>query len=573
MADNATATLGIEVKAKGTEETKRSLDGVDQSVNKLADSTKKLGNSPPFPPLWPPDKPPIPPDAPQKVSALSKAFDFMRGVFSGASAELSRGRAVHSLYAAAAGQTTEAVVRTASATHGLRGAMETLRPVLAGAGVQLGGFGGLLGAARAGFGGLAIAIGGGLLASIERVNESTETLRKRFTAVSGNNKQFEQLKQIARDTGASISDLASVTQTLNGALERGQTGRWVGDLSQINQNSTLAAKSLADLSKAAGADFGAVSDALKGVLNNGKLTEQVFIGIARANEAVALGIAKAFHYPTIAAFAERLKLMPADARELKGALEAMAPTFADAASKANTLSAAIGKVKQGINDVSEALGGKFVSTTISAFGTFLSWVAKGITELGKLQQAALNFRFPQGTQVGSLGKVADIVANAQGKNGPSFQQGDTSGSSTLFEGGASGGFGPPPGSVTAPSSGGFVEPPNSITGQQFMGEEFIGAFASGGSFMVGGAGGTDSKRIAMNVTPGERVTVTPPQQGASPGIMLLQQLVSSILAAQQGQQSGQRPILQNFVFPNVTQAQPFLAAAAQIKRASLRALI
>lgn len=44
-----------------------------------------------------------------------------------------------------------------------------------------------------------------------------------------------------------------------------------------------------------------------------------------------------------------------------------------------------------------------------------------------------------------------------------------------------------------------------------------GKFATGGSFTVPGAGGLDTKRIAMDVNPGERVKVEPPQYGAGFG--------------------------------------------------------
>lgn len=45
-------------------------------------------------------------------------------------------------------------------------------------------------------------------------------------------------------------------------------------------------------------------------------------------------------------------------------------------------------------------------------------------------------------------------------------------------------------------------------------------FATGGSFMVGGAGGTDSQTVAFRATPGERVTVQTPGQQANGGGMV-----------------------------------------------------
>lgn len=58
-------------------------------------------------------------------------------------------------------------------------------------------------------------------------------------------------------------------------------------------------------------------------------------------------------------------------------------------------------------------------------------------------------------------------------------------------------------------------PPAAI-GSYAAADKGLFGFASGGSFMVGGSGGTDSQPVAFRATPGERVTVeTPEQQAAS----------------------------------------------------------
>jgi len=44
-------------------------------------------------------------------------------------------------------------------------------------------------------------------------------------------------------------------------------------------------------------------------------------------------------------------------------------------------------------------------------------------------------------------------------------------------------------------------------------------FASGGSFPVGGTGGTDSQLVQFRASPNERVTVSGPGQSAAPGIV------------------------------------------------------
>lgn len=56
---------------------------------------------------------------------------------------------------------------------------------------------------------------------------------------------------------------------------------------------------------------------------------------------------------------------------------------------------------------------------------------------------------------------------------------------------------------------------NGFSGNAFPDEIQAGAFASGGSFVVGGAGGTDSQKVTFNATPGEVVTIATPDQAAS----------------------------------------------------------
>lgn len=69
----------------------------------------------------------------------------------------------------------------------------------------------------------------------------------------------------------------------------------------------------------------------------------------------------------------------------------------------------------------------------------------------------------------------------------------------------------------------------------FAGDLFSGfnlpGFATGGSFMVGGSGGTDSKLVAFKATPGERVDVrTPGQQRATSGATIVQNFTFALPA-------------------------------------------
>lgn len=62
-----------------------------------------------------------------------------------------------------------------------------------------------------------------------------------------------------------------------------------------------------------------------------------------------------------------------------------------------------------------------------------------------------------------------------------------------------------------------------LFGGLFTGGSDMGGFASGGSFNVAGAGGTDSQRVSFWATPGERVTVTPPGQPGG-GVTIVQHM-------------------------------------------------
>lgn len=87
-----------------------------------------------------------------------------------------------------------------------------------------------------------------------------------------------------------------------------------------------------------------------------------------------------------------------------------------------------------------------------------------------------------------------------------------------------------------------------------MGSLGLPNFATGGEFMVGGAGGTDSQTVAFRATPGERVSITPPGgrspasetpvvQAQMPGIKILNVLDPSLVADALGSAEGEKLIL------------------------------
>lgn len=73
----------------------------------------------------------------------------------------------------------------------------------------------------------------------------------------------------------------------------------------------------------------------------------------------------------------------------------------------------------------------------------------------------------------------------------------------------------------------------------FFAERFGPGFASGGSFRVGGSGGTDSQRVGFMATPGEQVNVTRPGEGGGQvNVQIINQVPQAEVTVQRGGSSG-----------------------------------
>ena len=83
-----------------------------------------------------------------------------------------------------------------------------------------------------------------------------------------------------------------------------------------------------------------------------------------------------------------------------------------------------------------------------------------------------------------------------------------------------------------------------IQGTQYQGAQYEGGFQTGGNFMVGGAGGPDSQRVAFDATPGERVTIeTPDQQSQSGAVQIINVLDPRVIDQYLSSPAGVRRVL------------------------------
>ena len=153
----------------------------------------------------------------------------------------------------------------------------------------------------------------------------------------------------------------------------------------------------------------------------------------------------------------------------------------------NTLDAGIErsflKLNREFTDTASQVEDVFTNAFSSAEDALTDFVKTGKLEFGSLIDSLLNDLIRLSIQQTVLAPLSSALSGFGG-----------------FGGGGGGLVGPP-----APGGGGLFGGIGDFFGGLF-------GFASGGSFKVGGAGGTDSQLVAFKATPNERVTIETPSQ-------------------------------------------------------------
>lgn len=487
MADDTVASLGIEVHTSGAKEASQDLDKLDASAKKVAQSTKDLGNASQQSTAGIKAAASAQSELVKNTTATGQAMsglarvwqnirDFGSGLFSGMASEY--------------GILRSETVKTTASTHEFRAAIHTLDPILVSAGAGMGNLGAFAMAARAGIVGLGIAIVGGFLAAIASAGEKLEVMQKNLNALSGRGSQnFQDISKAARETGTSIDLLSSIVQSLDRGLRNTQTSKWIGDLTNLGFATGQVAKVVADLVKVTGADEGAVKQFFGSIANSGKLTLQTFDALEEKSPAFAKMISEAFHAGSVQQFREQIASTPPTIQQLNVALSQYSGTAAEAARNSQGLSSELGRIKQAWNDTADSLSkagfGQIIINSLQAInamlvqssGGFSTWADADIRDINRVI-AALD---------GLLAKLASAIAYmAQVAQSSSLNLSYTSG-------------GVP--TDTGPS----FQAPLDTTDEN----SFYGGYATGGSFVVGGNGGTDTTRVSFMATKGELVTITP----------------------------------------------------------------
>lgn len=468
--------------------------------------------------------------------------------------------AVGAAAAAAAGS----VRGKAAAMSDLDRAAQRMGPVL---NQFAGGLGAVLAAsnaARGGLIGLGAVAGGAAIYGLAKVGDEVSRSEKLFEGLTGSASSgktaLQAAEKAARDSGIGLNvltsslqkaiqgqqDFASKTVIYSNSTDKAgkdaaHLGEIWGSLGKIIQASGGTAEEAAAILDAVGSSF----------QKTGTLTADALQKILNTSPAVALKLSQVFGHDTVKKFRDELANVPLKLEDFINRLDQLKPKI-DALKWDPTIEQSIRDVQRAwvslVQEISKAGGFQAASDAISG-------IAKSIDEINKrgfmpwLDDAA-------DRSMADLQKVADgfsvadlALANLQ-KNGSaqmsSFEMSVRSMAtnvasavismansvaasiSNMFSqaSGSSGGGGMPSlsdtGDVWGGSSGGSnysgggSEPYFDYQSGSYD-DSFVGAFASGGSFVVGGSGGTDSETVAFKATPGETVTVTTPGQEVDSG--------------------------------------------------------
>jgi tape measure domain-containing protein len=202
--------------------------------------------------------------------------------------------------------------------------------------------------------------------------------------------------------------------------------------------------------------------------------------------------------------AESINIIRGGFGQLGGAIKALGPEVMQTA--AETKSGMTG-VDQALN-TTKGVVDQFKNATVADFGQVTT---SAETMLNSIVNAATRAN----TAMSSIGSSINSISRASASGG-GLSAGAGLGNYSIAAGGSSGpsiDTGNLGGVRVAPSAG-FPTNSGSYGGSNSSTPTDL-AFATGGSFVVGGAGGTDSQMVKFLATPGERVTVETPDQAKS----------------------------------------------------------
>ncbi|MHC2273535.1 tape measure domain-containing protein [Bradyrhizobium diazoefficiens] len=433
------------------------------------------------------------------------------------------------------------------------------------------GLGPVMGSVALGVGGAVAAF---LAASVElaKVGDEVERSKSRLTGITGSTKAgadaFNQIKDAAKSTGVEFSTLESFIEKASQGVDKMSTS-WpvitVGAnkaLDALKEMGTTLGKVM-QTAGATAAEEGQVFGALAAsIAKGGNLTADTFEKIRDTLPQVARAIASAFGVTDINEFQKSLERQPKSLQDLEEAIKKIKPAI-DAAfdpDKPKTFEQATRDLHSAWSDLLETMAktGAFngITQVIGNTGRDVRQLAEGFPDFGKTLQDRVskpwsdmvrvvqdkNSIFGSSVDIDIDGAIAKALAELGRLPGDGIQSiasfvnasipminnwaqaiisAASSAAQALSSIGSGGGTGnyDAMGNSTGVSEGniGSSGGGNNDTGAMNYGggSSDYGYFATGGSFTVGGAGGTDSQTVQFKATPGETVEITPPGGNSS----------------------------------------------------------
>jgi hypothetical protein len=427
----------------------------------------------------------------------------------------------------------------------------------------------VMGSASTGLAGFAAAAGAAAV-EIVKAGDDVERSRSRFIAHTGSvqagSAALEKVKGISLETGIAMDTIASAVERASQGVGKLNTGWPVIELNGNRAGAAIDKVSgiLETLGKnlqttngtaaEAAAVFGTLAD---GFQSSGGLTAATFQKIIDISPQTARAIASAFGSKDIDTFLNYLKAAPQTIDAVAASVNQIKPSV-DAAfdpSKPKTLEQALERLRiEGRN-----LGDTFAKTgafdgltkSLGATAKEVDQIAKGFPDFrqtfaqnverpwsdmvsivdnqnsiwgksiavnvdGAVEKALVEIgKLPTEGVASLTGFVNASIAQFQSWANAAIQSANTVGSalsnaaSGIVAGGGTGNY-DPMGSSTGVGTGNIGSQAGGYDYASAVAAGTYPAFAQGGSFTVGGSGGTDSQLIQFWATPGEKVDITPP---------------------------------------------------------------
>ncbi|MCP1915905.1 hypothetical protein J2R96_008385 [Bradyrhizobium elkanii] len=526
MSDNV-ANLGFAVDSKPLDDAKQKLGDVttqaqktEAQANKTSDALNKMGAGPASGGIAKTAQ-----SVEQLAASLIKATDATgkalsvtaqieqivakTGVsYAAANAAVKAAVDAHSSSAAAATKHSEALSNVATQATRAAPAINAVATSVTAASTSFGGSSLNLAA----FGTAAV----GAATAITRAGDEVYRAQARFSALTGSARDgaaiFDLVKRSVSSTGVEFGTFSSAIEKAAFGVDKLNNSWPVISLNSNKVSNDIAGlnamfTTMAKVMQTAGATAEEESQALgalgAGIGKAGGLTASTFERILDLSPSLARAISNAFGYRSIADFQAALTNAIIPVRDLEQAMSRIAP-WADRnfdPSKPKTFEQATRGVVAAWNELLQTMAqtGAFegVKTALTTISQILRQDAQDAAALASAIKAAASAAgqgINAATNSGSSGFGSDISGGA----------GIPSTSSTDY--------------TSSPYSYDNSSYINSSVADGFLGSQDYSAgnpagdlpgFATGGSFVVGGSGGTDSQLVQFMATPGEMVTIDP----------------------------------------------------------------